>query len=131
MAPIRVLGQMPAMHRDILEETFASQSDMMVVGRCDSLKALHDAIDALASNVTVLGVDRAEWSADVLALFRSHPKLRLLPLANDARSAWLYELQVHRASIEELPPGAILAAVPENCADGASVAVVPSARSES
>ncbi len=132
VAPIRVLlGQMPAMHRDILEETLASQSDMMVGGRCDSLEALHDVIDARAPNVTVLGVDRAEWSADFLALLRSHPKLRLLTLAHHARSASLYELQMHRTSIAELPPGAILAAVREDCADGDSVAVVPSARSES
>ena len=129
MAAIRVLlGQMPAMHRDILEETFASQGDIEVVGRVEASDSLLDAVGALTPHVLILGVDRAEWSAEHFSLFRTHPPLHVLMLGNDARVASMFELQLHRTEIPELSPKAILAAVREACADQDAVAGMPATR---
>ncbi|MGQ0647752.1 MAG: hypothetical protein ACT4P7_09265 [Gemmatimonadaceae bacterium] len=131
MAPIRVLlGQMPAMHRDILDETFASQGDIEVVGCVEASDSLLDAVSAFAPHVLILGADRDEWSAEHLSLFRAHPHTHVLLLGNDARSASMYELQVHRTAIPELSPRAILAAVREACRDGDTVASAPDTRDE-
>jgi hypothetical protein len=110
--PIRVLlGPMPAMHRDILDETFAAQDDILVVGRSTSPVALRGDVATLEPHVTIVGGESAEWSDEHLALLRAQPPRHLLLLANDARSASLFGLRVHRADLAELSPRAILAAV--------------------
>lgn len=127
MEPIRVLlGPMPAMHRDILDETFAAQDDILVVGRSASRDALAADVATLAPHVTIVGGESAEWSDEHLALLHAHPPRHLLLLANDARSASLFGLRVHRDDLAELSPRAILAAVrqaPRECDTVSSAAI--------
>ncbi len=112
MEPIRVLlGPMPAMHRDILDETFAAQDDIVVVGHSTTTDALVDDVSTLAPHVTIVGAESAEWREDHLALLDIHPPRHLLLLANDARSASLFGLRVHQTELTELSPRAILSAV--------------------
>ncbi len=112
MESIRVLlGPMPAMHRDILDETFAAQDDIVVVGRSASADTLVADVAALAPHVTIVGADSAEWSDEHLPLLDVQPPRHLLLLANDARSASLFELRIHRATLADLSPRAILKAV--------------------
>ncbi|MEP7380597.1 MAG: hypothetical protein ABI910_02870 [Gemmatimonadota bacterium] len=112
MEPIRVLlGPMPAMHRDILNETFAAQDDIVVVGHCASSDALAGDLATLEPHVTIVGSDSAEWSDAHFALISAQPPRHLLLLANDARSASMFGLRIHRSALAELTPRAILAAI--------------------
>jgi hypothetical protein len=120
MGPIRVLlGGLPGILRDILEETFASQSDVMLVveDRGDPGASLRNAVDVHAPDVVIVGVDRQDWVGDYLELFRDHPLLRILAIRNDGRGAVMHELSIRRYRVTDLTPPAILAAVRASVAE--------------
>ena len=103
------------MLRDILDETFASQNDVILVGTCDRESALRDAVDRLTPDVVLVGVEQQDWAGGYLDLFRDHPDLRLLAIRNDARAAAMHECRIRRCSVAELSPASILAAVRAGC----------------
>lgn len=110
-----LLGPMPAILRDILDETFGSQDDVTVVGTCSEDSALRNAVDAASPDVVVVGVERHEQAGGYIDLFREHPDLRLLAIRNDARSAAMHELRVRHCNVPVLSSAAILAAVRAGC----------------
>jgi len=112
-----MLGQMPAMLRDILEETFDRQDDVVLVGTRESVSSLRTAVDLHGPDVVVVAVDGEDWAGGFIELFRDHPSLRLLAIRNDARRAVMHELSIRRWRVTDLSPAAILAAVRASAAD--------------
>jgi hypothetical protein len=114
VAQLRVmLGPMPAMLRDIIRETVASQDDLVLVGSGDTRDAphLHRAVDVHAPDVLVAGVEGSDWVGEYVELFRDHPDLRVLVVRNDARAAALHELVIRRFEVADPSPRSILAAI--------------------
>jgi hypothetical protein len=113
---IRVfLGPMPAILRDILDETFGSQDDVILVGTSNEDAALRDAVDALSPDVVVVGIEQHDRADGYVDLFREHPDLRLLAIRNDVRSAAIHEFRVRRCVVAELSSATILAAIRGGC----------------
>jgi chemotaxis response regulator CheB len=112
VAAIRVmLGKMPAMLRGILEETFAGQGDIMLVGLSDSRPSLSELVTAHNPDVLIVGVERADWATGFAELFVDHPSLRILAIGEDGRSAMMQELYIRRWRVADLSPRSIVAAV--------------------
>lgn len=110
-----LLGPMPAILRDILDETFGSQDDVILVGTCNEDSALRNAVDSLSPDVVVVGVEQDDRAFRYADLFREHPSLRLLGIRNDARSAAMHEFRVRRCRVADLSSVAILSAVRDGC----------------
>ena len=110
-----LLGPMPAILRDILDETFGSQDDVMLVGTCNEDAALRSAVDASSPDVVVVGVEQHDQAGGYVDLFRAHPDLRLLAIRNDARSAAMHEFRVRHCNVPVLSSATILAAVRAGC----------------
>ena len=118
MDPIRVLlGEMPEMLRDILDQTFASQDDVTVVGDRESISPLRAAVGLHDADVVIVGVDRQDWVGDYVELFRDRPMLRVLAIRNNGRGAVMHELSIRRYRVTDLTPTSILAAVRASVAD--------------
>ncbi len=114
--PIRVLlGPLPQMLREILLETFAHQPDMLVVGE-PSVGPLHEAVRLHGPHAVVVGMEGHDWAERHVELFRERPRLRLLVIRSDGRSAAMHELRIVRCPVEELSPEAVVAAVRRSCA---------------
>ena len=112
VAAIRVmLGKMPAMLRGILEETFAGQPDIMLVGLSDSLMPLSTLVAAHHPDVLVVGVERPDWVGGFAELFADHPRLRVLAIGADARTAMVEELYIRRWNVADLSPRSLVDAV--------------------
>jgi hypothetical protein len=113
VAAIRVmLGSMPAMLRGILEEIFAHQSDMLLVGPPDSpLLPVSAAVATHQPDVLVVSIERPDWADGLIELFVAHPRLHILAIGNDARAATMHELYVRRWQVADLSPSAIVDAV--------------------
>ncbi|MEO8619779.1 MAG: hypothetical protein ABI625_01865 [bacterium] len=117
MAAIRVmLGTMPAMVRGILEETFATQHDMMLVGNANADVAMSATVAAHNPDILVVGMAHDEWASEFISLFIDHPRLHILAIGEDARAAMIQELYIRRWRISELSPMAIVDAVRASCA---------------
>ncbi len=111
MDQIRVLlGPMPQMLREILEETFARQPDMAVVGP-GAAGPLREVVDRYAPDVVVVGREGRDWVGRHVDLFRHRPRLRLLVIRNDGSTAALHELRIRRCPVPDLSPDAVVAAV--------------------
>ena len=112
MTAIRVmLGELPAIQRGILEHTFAVQNDMTIVGNDGADASLSARVAANRPDVLIVGVERDDWATDFVELFAERPRLHILAIGGDARSATLQELYVRRQRIADLSPDAIVAAV--------------------
>ena len=117
VAAIRVmLGEMPAMLRGILEEIFSHQRDMMLVGPSDAVAVGAVAVAAYRPDVLVVSPDESDWATSYAGLFGEQPRLRILAIRDDARSATMSELYVRRWRVADLAPDAVLAAVRAACA---------------
>jgi hypothetical protein len=118
VAAIRVmLGTMPAMVRGILEETFASQHDMTLVGDAEAEATMSATVSAHNPDILVVGMTHDEWASEFISLFIDHPRLHILAIGEDARAAMMQELYIKRWRIAELSPMAIVDAVRASCAD--------------
>jgi len=108
-----MLGKMPAMLRGILEETFATEHDIMLVGAGDSASATASvaSVRMHQPDVLVVGVERRDWSAPFVESFVANPRLRVLAIGEDGRSGVVEELAIRRWRIPEVTPRSIVAAV--------------------
>jgi hypothetical protein len=109
------LGPMPAILRDILNETFGSQDDVILVGTCNEDSALRDAVATLSPDVVVVGVEQLDAAGGYVDLFRDHLDRRLLAIRNDVRSAAIHEFHIQRCHVADLSSATILAAVRGGC----------------
>lgn len=112
MKAIRVLlVDMPGMQRDLVERMISGQSDMTVVGALPSRELLPREIDRTAADVVVLGASTpAEIAADEALLF-DRPRVMLMELRSDGRTAHVARLRPERTALLEVSPGQLLEAI--------------------
>jgi chemotaxis response regulator CheB len=106
-----MLGKMPAMLRGILEETFAAEHDITVVGAGDSATTSVATVRIHHPDVLVVGVEPKDWSSPFVESFVANPRLRVLAIREDGRSGVVEELAIRRWRIPEVTPRSIVAAV--------------------
>ncbi len=101
---------MPRLLDDILESVFADDPDVTVVRCSDNVASVADAVVMTDADV-VIAQDRDANTAEVDALLRRTPHAQALTVADDARTAVLYELRPRRRLLGELSPHAVRSAV--------------------
>jgi hypothetical protein len=101
---------MPRLLDDILESVFEADPAVTVVRWPDESSSVGDAAAATEADVVLVGGRRA-GTHEVDDLLHRVPHVRALAVAEDARTAVLYELRPDRRLLGELSPAAVLSAV--------------------
>jgi hypothetical protein len=101
-----ILVGLPRLLEEIVTAAIVAEDDLVLIGSFgDASNVLNGSLEA---DVAVTG----EHAADgVVALLRSAPRIKILSLALDGKSAWLCELQPVRFSLGELSPAELVAAL--------------------
>jgi hypothetical protein len=109
--PVRiVVGVVPVMLREILMTVLRAEPGFEVTNLGDGFAAAGTSHPAPDLVVTMID----DGVPDVFReLFRVHPGLRLLGLKEQARGAYLVELQPYQLSLGELSPEDLVAAIRE------------------
>jgi len=106
-----LVAGMPRMLCDIITGVIATESDMEIVGRLPDRLALLSATTDLGADVVVLGIEDAALPDDCAALFDARPSVRVLGVATDDGSAFLWELRPQRVSLGEVSPQGLVEAI--------------------
>lgn len=107
-SPIRiVIGDVPRLLREIIEEAVTGEPDMMLVeGEGGDLDAL---VRKSNADVAIVADDSPDRGASHRQLLVEHPELKLLMVTNDGRSAQLIEFR--RRMMSDVSPQAIVQAI--------------------
>lgn len=109
-----VLATPPTMLGDIVRQLLAAHPDLEVAAEVSDPDALAAAVRRTGAEVVVVTVADGDGRLpDGLprSLLREHPRLTLIALRDDARSAFVYELRLHETVITEISPRILLAAI--------------------
>jgi DNA-binding NarL/FixJ family response regulator len=108
---IRVLlAGMPTLMLDIIHHVVAAQPDMAIVGTAGD--DLPTAAQHARADVLVVGHDNAQAERDFyLSLLLRSPQLRVLALADDGKSGWLYDLRPRRKRLQEISARSLASAI--------------------
>lgn len=105
MRRIRILlVDMPRMLGDIVTSIVSGQPDMEVVGDLPYPAELHAVVRDTRADVVMLGLREPELPDGCVGLLETFPWVRVLGVAADGRSAFLYELRPQRQSLGEVSP---------------------------
>ncbi len=100
---IRVLlARMPNLLLDIVDHVVASEPDMTVVGRVDD--DLQNAVQRTRANIVIVGETGGDPAHEYAELLQRRPKLKVLSIAADGKTASLYEMRPHRIRLGEISP---------------------------
>jgi hypothetical protein len=100
---------MPTLMLDILHHVVAAQPDMAIVGTVgDDLSV---AAQRARADVLVIGHDAQGERDFYRALLLRHPQLRVLTLADDGKSGWLYDLRPRRVRLREISARSLARAI--------------------
>jgi len=105
-----VIGAVPKILREILDEVLASEPSFEVVHLEHA--NLREVIDSLAPDLVVTMIDGGVPEG-YREFFRAHPTLRLLGIKEHGRNAFLVELQPQKVSLGELSPKDLVVAIRE------------------
>jgi len=115
VAPTRVvLGTMPPLLGDIVRETLIHQTDLEVLAEVGTRGEIDFAVTSTRAHVAILGISPGDWGTlDVLLrqLLKSHPQLRVIALASDGRSGYVYQLEPRTVAIADVSPAALVNAI--------------------
>lgn len=115
MASTRVvLGTMPPLLGDIVRETLINQTDLEVLAEVGTRGEIDSAVTSTRADVAILGIGPSDWSSlDTLLreLLASHPTLRVIALASDGRSGYVYRLEPRTVAIADVSPTALVQAI--------------------
>ena len=101
---------MPQLLEDILDSVFADDAQVMLLRAPADVDSVVDAATLTEPDVVIVEEQQA-GPREVDNLLRLVPHARALTIAEDARTALLYELLPHRRLIGELSPTSIRSAV--------------------
>lgn len=101
---------MPQLLDDILDSAFADDSAVTLLRVPPDVDSVVEAVTRMEPDVVIVDEQRAGLR-EVDNLLRLAPHAHALTIAEDARSAVLYELRPHRRLIGELSPASIRSAV--------------------
>jgi hypothetical protein len=107
---------MPRLLREIIEGSLAAHDDMDVVAHVATMATLDRTIDSQDVDVVVLHIREEGELVTYDAMLFAHPRVQLLAVAGDARSAMWYALRPRIEPLAAVSPqglvDAIRAAVP-------------------
>ena len=108
---IRVLlAGMPTLMLDILHHVVAAQPDMAIVGTVDN-GGLPIAIQRTRADVVVVGHETQSERDLYLSLLLRRPQLKVLAIAEDGKSGWVYELRPRRARLGKISARSLATAI--------------------
>jgi hypothetical protein len=101
-----ILVGLPRLLEEIVAAAIVAEDDLVLIGSFGAASNFSNG--SLEADVAVTG----EHVADaVTALLRQAPRIKILSLASDGKSAWLYELQPVLLPLGELSPAGLVAAL--------------------
>ena len=101
---------MPQLLEEILDSVFADDAQVTLLRVPPDVYSVVDAVTLTEPDVVIVEEQQA-GPREVDNLLRRAPHAQALTIAEDARSALLYELRPHRRLIGELSPTSIRSAV--------------------
>lgn|GEM_PF-3251199 len=107
-----LLAALPALLADIVRDALAAEPEVEVVGTvAATADALDRALDADGADVVLAETQGLGLPDNYLELMHRHPRLRLVLVAPDGRSASLYRLVPERRLLADVSPRALAEAV--------------------
>lgn len=101
---------MPKLLVDILDSVFADDAEVTVLHPPAGVDSVVDAVSLTKPDVVIVGEQQA-GPRELDDLLRLAPHAQALTVAEDARTAVVYELRPHRRLLGELSPTSIRSAV--------------------
>jgi DNA-binding NarL/FixJ family response regulator len=113
-----LLAEMPPMLLDIVKDTLTTQAGMEIVGEAPHAADLVGALETTVADVAIIGGRRPDDVA-LSKLLSASPRLLVVMLSVDGRSAQVYQLRPHHSSIVDISPTGLVAAIRDhmNAAD--------------
>lgn len=122
LAPIRIVfAELPRMLREILTAALADEPDVELVGHTASLTELKRRVGRGDIDIVILGLTDAEMSAPHYELFDADARVRILALAEQGRTASLYELRPYRTVLGQGSPQELMQTLRVQVRVGASL----------
>jgi hypothetical protein len=101
-----ILAGLPRLLDEIVAAAVAAEDDLVLTGSVRDARSLSDgSVDA---DVLITGENEP---GAVLPLLERQPRLKVLAVAHDGESAWLYELRPVLVPMGHLSPASLVAAV--------------------
>ena len=111
LKPIRVLlARMPTLMLDILHHVVEAEPDMAIVGTVDD-GGLPIAVQRTRADVVVVGHETQSERELYLSLLLRRPQLKVLAIAEDGKSGWVYELRPRRARLGKISARSLAKAI--------------------
>lgn len=89
-------------------EIVREDQEIEVVGELEDDMDIGSTADRLRANVVLTGQSDPGLQANWIGVLYAHPRLRLVVLSRDGRSATVYQLRPHRARIVDVSPRELL-----------------------
>jgi hypothetical protein len=105
-----ILAGMPTLMLDIIHHVVAAHPDMAIVEKVDAGE-LSAAVQRTRADVVVVGHDEKGERDRFLSLLLHRPQLRVLAIADDGKSACLYDLRPRRVRIGRISAGSLARAI--------------------
>jgi DNA-binding NarL/FixJ family response regulator len=99
------------MMMDIVRNIVVSQDDFDLVGIVDGLDGLLQAATDAQADVIILSAAPAAEGKDYADLLYGRARIKIIVIATDGRTAFLYELQPHSVPLGEVAPSSLIAAI--------------------
>lgn len=106
-----LIGAMPQMLREIVKDLLADQAGLDVVDVSGTDADLVEATRRYQPDVVVTTLRELNSPELWERLVGIHPRLRLLTVSEDGRSAWLHGLVPQRIALHDVSPQELLAAI--------------------
>ena len=100
-----VLVDVHRLAAQIIEQAAAEHPSISIVAHVARPAALVEAVERSEAEFVITAVDD---EAEVTALLREHPNIRVLAVTDDEREMFLYELRPHKRRLGELSPRRLL-----------------------
>ena len=112
LKPTRVLlVAMARMQIDIVKNILAAEEGIVVAGEVSGQAEMANAVAVTKANVVVTGEVPAGDVASYRRLLYRRPRLRIVAITAEGRPGRTYELQPHVATIVDLSPTSLIAAI--------------------
>lgn len=109
---IRVLvGRLPRMLHEIVNEMLEAQSDLELVPPPTSAGGLWDMVLLTRPDVLVLGEGERGLQPPLRSVLERHPRLSIVVLTEDARRGTVHRFRLDRQELEDVSPQSLLAAI--------------------
>lgn len=106
-----VLGPSSQIVGDLLASILDGEPDLRIVARVRDAPAIEAAVRAHDADAVVLALPEHAGMPHVRSLLEAHPRLRVVLLAPDGRSARVVELRPHETRLHDIAPRSLAAAL--------------------